>query len=160
MAGGGTTYDVCKAMNRQPLCFDLNPKREEIKRHDIREGYPPETQNCDLIFLDPPYFNMVFHNHRTIEEFYTFIEQLAKDSYNTVKPLGVVAFLMQDMTEKGNHCLSGDSYTLFHEQGFSCVAHISCPLSTEQFLPQQVLKAKEERRMLGRNRDLYIFRKP
>jgi len=159
MAGSGTTYDVCVSMKRTPLCYDIAPKREEILKHDIREGFPEATKDCDLIFLDPPYFNMVFENQKTIEEFYGFIEGLAKSSFETVKKGGIVALLMQDMTEKGNYCLSGESYILFRRAGFSHLAHVSCPLSTEQFIPQQVERAKKEKRMLGRNRDLYVFQK-
>lgn len=159
MAGSGTTYDVCKSMDRRSLCYDLKPTRPEIKKHDIAEGFPEETKDCDLIVLDPPYFNMVFNIHKTVEEFYAFIEKLAKDSLETVRDSGRVALLMQDMTEKGNYCLSGESYMLFRKAGFTCITHVSCPLSTQQFLPQQVERAKSEIRMLGRNRDLYVFQK-
>jgi len=159
MAGGGTTIDVCRLMNRRILAYDISPTREDITKHDIRKGFPEANKNCDLIFLDPPYFDMVFDLFKDVTEFYTFIESLASASYETIKDNGVVAFLMQDMTEKGNHCLSGEGYRIFRDIGFKTVAHISCPLSTQQFLPQQVEKAKKEKRLLGRNRDLYIFRK-
>jgi len=160
MAGGGTTIDVCKAMYRRYLAYDLKPKRDDVRQHDIREGFPKEAKNCDLVFLDPPYYNMVFSDlFKDIDKFYVFINKLAKDSFSTVKDDGYVAFLMQDMTEKGRHCLTGECYRLFRKAGFTCVDHVSCPLPTEQFLPQQVSRAKTERRLLGRNRDLYDFRK-
>jgi len=160
MAGGGTTIDVCKAMYRRYLAYDLKPKRDDIRQHDIREGFPKEAKNCDLVFLDPPYYNMVFEEFfSNIDEFYGFINKLAKDSFSTVKEGGYVAFLMQDMTGKGRHCLSGECYRLFRKAGFTCIDHISCPLPTEQFLPQQVNRTREEKRLLGRNQDLYIFRK-
>lgn len=161
MSGGGTTIDVCKAMYRRYLGFDLNPKRDDIKKHDIREGYPQETKNCDLIFLDPPYYNMVFTDlYKDIDDFYAFITKLVKDSYATVKEHGIVAFIIQDMTEKGKHCLSGESYRIFREAKFDCIDHASVPLSTQQFNAQQLIKAKEDKHLLGTNRDLYIFRKP
>lgn len=159
MAGSGTTIDVCKLMKRHVLAYDINPVRGDIAKHDIRQGYPKECKNCDLIFLDPPYFNMVFDNFQSIDEFYTFIEKLALSSHETVKNEGVIALLMQDMTEKGNYCLSGECYRIFRKVGFEAVAHVSCPLTTQQFLPQQVEKAKEDKHLLGRNRDLYIFKK-
>jgi hypothetical protein len=159
MAGGGTTYDVCRSMNRKVLCYDLNPVRADIKQNDIIEGFPEEASGADLIFLDTPYWNMVFDLHSTVEKFYEFVRILAEKSFETVKQNGVVAYLIEDMTEKANECLSGESYRIFRDQGFTCIAHISCPLSTEQFLPQQVIKAKENKHLLGRNRDLYIFKK-
>jgi len=160
MAGGGTTIDVCKAMYRRYRAYDINPVRDDITQNDIKEGFPKECKNCDLIFLDPPYFNMVFEDlFRDINDFAGFIQKLAEDSFKTVKKTGFVAFLMQDMTEKGNYCLSGECYRIFRKVGFEAVAHVSCPLTTQQFLPQQVEKAKEEKHLLGRNRDLYVFRK-
>lgn len=160
MAGGGTTVDVCKSMYRRYRAYDINPVRDDITKNDIREGFPKECKNCDLIFLDPPYFNMVFEElFKNVDDFYAFIRKLTKDSFKTVKKGGFVALLMQDMTEKDNHCLSGESYRIFRQVGFKNIAHISCPLTTEQFLPQQVEKAKEDKHLLGRNRDLYVFKK-
>jgi len=158
MAGSGTTLDVCKTMNRNCKAYDLNPTRQDIQQHDITNGFPDDCKNCDLIFLDPPYFNMVYDFFKNVEEFYAFIKKLALDCLNTVKENGVVAFLMQDMTEKGNYCLTGECYRLFREVGFETIAHISAPHTTQKFLHLRE-KAINEKRMLGRNRDLYIFRK-
>jgi len=166
MAGSGTTQDACEYMRRKCLSFDITPIRDFIKQNDIRNGFPEETKGCDLIFLDPPYWKMKREDfgfdsvsNEPLTEFLQFLEKLAKDSYETVKPLGVVAILMQDMTEKHNFALSPETYILFKKVGFSCIAHISCPLPTQEFLPQQVEQAKKEKTMLGRNRDLYVFRK-
>jgi len=160
MVGGGTTIDVCKAMYRRYRAYDINKLRDDIQKHDIRNGYPKECKNADLIFLDPPYFDMTFKDlFNDIDNFYGFIGKVAHDSFETVKTNGIVAFLMQDMTELGNYCLSGESYRIFRKEGFTTIAHISCPLSTQQFLPQQVEKAKQDKHLLGRNRDLYIFKK-
>jgi len=160
MVGSGTTKDVCKKMHRRYLVYDLNPITDDIQKNDINNGFPKECKDCDLIFLDPPYFNMVFEGlFKDIDDFYSFIEKLAKNSYKTVKKDGIVALLIEDMTEKGNYCLSGESYRIFIENKFQCINHISCPLSTQQFNPQQMEKAKETRHLLGRNRDLWVFKK-
>jgi len=159
MAGSGTVNDVCKAMYRRYRSYDLEPKREDITKHDIRDGYPRETKNCNCIILDPPYYNMVFDHFKTIEDFYVFLRKVAKDTWKTVQKNGIVALIMQDMTEKGNYCLSGEAYCIFRKSKFTCIDHISIPLSTQQFLPQQFEKAKENKHLLGRNRDLYIFRR-
>lgn len=161
MAGGGTTIDVCKAMYRRYRAYDLNRVRDDITPHDITTGYPKEAQNCDFIMLDPPYYNMVFEGlYANIDEFYKFIAELAKNSYAAIRKGGHVAFIIADMTEKGKYCLSGESYRSFIEAKFQYVDHLSCPMTTEQFNPQQVERAKTEHRMLGRNRDLYVFRRP
>ena len=54
MAGGGTTLDVCESMGRRCLAYDLHPVRPEIAKHDVRDGFPREASECDLIFCDPP----------------------------------------------------------------------------------------------------------
>lgn len=160
MAGGGTTVDVCKVMFRRYQAYDLNPMREDITKNNIREGYPKDCKNIDFVFLDPPYFNMVFKDlFKDIYDFYDFLSELAKNTYDVLRQDGIVAIIMQDMTELGNYCLSGSTFCIFESNGFQPIAHISCPLGTQQFLPQQVEKVKEEKRMLGRNRDIYVFRK-
>jgi len=160
MAGGGTTIDVCKAMYRRYRAYDINPIREDIKQNDIRNGYPKECRNCDLIFLDPPYFNMVFKDFfESVDDFYDFLHKLAEDSYETVRNSGIVALLIMDMTQLGRYCLSGEAYCIFRTKGFQCIDHISVPLTTQQFAPYDVEKAKAEKHLLGRNRDLYIFQK-
>jgi len=166
MAGSGTTYDACQYLRRKSLCYDITPIRDFIKQHDIRNGYPEECNGCDLIFLDPPYWKMKREDfgfdsvsNEPLNEFLKFLEKLATDSFNTVKNYGTVAILIQDMTEKARLSLSGETYAIFKKVGFSCVDHISCPLPTQEFLPQQVERAKEQKTLLGRNRDLYVFRK-
>jgi DNA modification methylase len=70
MAGGGTTVDVCKAMFRRYQAYDINPIREEIKKHDIRQGFPQRAKGCKLIFLDPPswraYNKNLINKHGTL----------------------------------------------------------------------------------------------
>src|SRR5262249_25545306 len=53
MAGGGTTLDVCESMGRRCLAYDLHPVRPDIRELDVGQGFPPETNGCDLIFCDP-----------------------------------------------------------------------------------------------------------
>jgi hypothetical protein len=162
MAGGGTTIDVCKFMNRRCLAYDINKVRNDITAvHDIRNGYPPETKDADLIFLDPPYHDMVFDFFQTLEEFYAFIEKLAKDSYATIRKNGIVAFIMGNTNWKadGFEDLSFKSYQKFIDARFKTINRISVPFSTEQYEAFDVKKTKEEKKMLSLVRDLIIFEK-
>ena len=63
MAGGGTTIDVCLSMGRRCLAYDLHPSRQDILRHDIRNGFPTTAIGCDLIFCDPPYHTMLMQQY-------------------------------------------------------------------------------------------------
>ncbi|MFQ6056865.1 MAG: hypothetical protein ACE5J3_12890, partial [Methanosarcinales archaeon] len=71
-----------------------------IKKNDISKGFPKEVDkvdSVDLIFLDPPYWDMKKDDYKedsvsglSLKEFYSFIEQLAKDCFKTVKKGGKV----------------------------------------------------------------------
>ena len=51
MAGGGTTLDVCLSMGRRCVAYDITPTRPDVKRHDVRSGFPLDCSGCDLVFL-------------------------------------------------------------------------------------------------------------
>jgi DNA modification methylase len=53
-AGGGTTLDVARSLERRALGYDLQPQRKDIFRADARE-LPLEDSKCDFVFMDPPY---------------------------------------------------------------------------------------------------------
>lgn len=159
MAGGGTTIDVCKAMYRRYRAYDIDPLRDDIKKHDIRKGFLKECKGCDLIFLDPPYFDMVFGKlFKDAKEFYDFIRDVAKASKRTVKKGGIVALLMGDRTKEDFECLTSECYNIFRKARFECTARISVPLSTESANAREIVKAKEIKKLLGRDRVLYVFR--
>jgi len=162
MAGGGTIIDVCKLMNRRYLAYDIKPiEKDGITEHDIRNGFPDKTKGCDLIFLDPPYHNMVFDFFETVDDFYSFISKLAQNCYNTVKENGVVSLLMGNTNWKGDgfQDLSFQCYKLFIDAGFIPIMRIAVPFITEQFERFDVERAKKEKEMLGLVRDLIIFKK-
>jgi DNA modification methylase len=57
MAGGGVVGDVCKVLGRKCYMYDVNSAREDIVKHDlVKQGFPKEMENADLIFWDPPYY--------------------------------------------------------------------------------------------------------
>ena len=58
MAGGGTTIDVCRYLLRRYYCYDIAPRRPDIKQRDIRNGYPRFPQKPNFIILAPPYWRL------------------------------------------------------------------------------------------------------
>jgi len=168
--GGGSTLDVCKYMKRRCLIYDVAPVRKEIKKHDIRNGFPTSAEGCDLIFLDPPYWSMLDEKYvkesvssLSYDDFIIFLNELAINCFKNLKLGGYLSFIIQNQTEKD---LNGKpyidwcfiAYEIF-KNNFLPIRRINCPQSTETFLPQQVEKAKSEKRMLGIVRDLVIFQK-
>ena len=178
MAGGGTTIDVCKAMARRYLAFDVQPIRDDIGKHDITMGPPPlpDTVTANggvkLVFVDPPYWTMKDADYsadsvstKTLPEFNEWITQLAHISFDLLAPGGVLAFLIQNQTEKDVPAGLGyidhvfEAYNRLLGVGFLPERRVACPQSTQTFVPQQVEKAKETKHLMGLVRDLLVVRK-
>ncbi|WP_233579050.1 DNA methyltransferase [Tautonia sociabilis] len=172
MAGGGTTLDVCEAMGRRCLAYDLSPVRPEIAQHDVRDGFPPEARECDLVFCDPPYHTMLAGPYAAfgveaepLSGWIRFLNTLARDAFAALRPGGHVALLLANQTEKDlpagfgyvDHAFLG--YAALMQTGFLPVRRISCPMDGS-YLPQHVQRARAEGRLLGQVRDLIVMRKP
>ena len=55
-AGGGVTIDVANDMvNRKCFAYDIAPKRDDIRTHNLVVEKPTEPEKPNLIFLDLPY---------------------------------------------------------------------------------------------------------
>jgi ParB/RepB/Spo0J family partition protein len=172
MAGGGTTLDVCAAMGRRCLAYDLAPARGEIVAHDVTGGLPEACAGCDLIFVDPPYHTLrawryaeVGVGEAPLAGWLRFLEDLARAALERLRPGGYLALLLANQTEKdlpaGYGYLDHAFYGLMamRAAGFVPERRVSCPMSGA-YLPQQVARARREGRMLGQVRDLVIGRKP
>lgn len=172
MAGGGSTIDACKKLNRHCLAYDIQPLKEKgIKYNDITKGFPNECKNCDLIFLDPPYYKInrrlysqVSVSALDIDGFRQFIDKLAIDCFNTVRCGGFVSFLMQNYYVKfarlnGYYDLTLEAIKSFQGAGFKLVNRISCPQSSEVYSAWDIELAKQNRAMLNLVRDLTVFQK-
>ena len=172
MAGGGTTLDVSESMGRQCLAYDIHPVRPEIRKHDVKEGFPLESSGCDLVFCDPPYHTMLARRYEVdgvanapLTQWMEFLKQLAKDCFGVLRPGGHVAILLANQTEKDlpagqgylDHAFMG--YQALVDAGFVPERRVSCPMDGA-YLPQHVKRAREEGRMLGQVRDLLVMRKP
>ena len=172
MAGGGSTLDVSLSMGRRCLAYDIQPVAPEIRRRDIRDGFPAEAAGCDLIFCDPPYHTMLAQWYSTdgvavssFSEWVRFLSDLARSAFTTLQPGGYFALLLGAQTEKAlpsgfgylDHAFLGYSASL--RAGFQPERRISCPMEGA-YTPQQVRQARQDGRLLGQVRDLLILRKP
>lgn len=171
-AGGGVTIDVCNAWNRRVIGMDIDPRRADIERHNIMEGFPGSAKGANLVFLDPPYWNMVAEDYSkdgvaslSIAEFMKFMKKLAIDCYNTVdEATGVTAIIMMkqhfrlpvglDMVDWPFLCVKW-----FTDAGFRYSNRIVNVWPTSLWSPSQVVLAKETKRLLPICGDLLIFRR-
>ncbi len=172
MAGGGGTIDVCLAMGRRCLAYDLHPVRDDVRKIDVRSGLPDEASGCDLVFCDPPYHTMLAGRYpdggaagTSLDQWVAFLAALAQSAFDALRPGGVVALLLANQTEKDlpagfgylDHAFYG--YQALTAAGFLPERRVSCPMAGA-YLPQQVRRARTEGRMLGQVRDLLFMRKP
>ncbi len=170
MAGGGSTIDACLVMGRRCRAYDIAPTRVDILGQDLSEGFPERCKGCDLIFLDPPYWRLQrgFYTEESVSEgglegWREFMRKVAVDSYQTVRPGGHVALVIEaffDEKVTGKFLdLPFECLGYFREAGFKEVQRISIPMPSEIKSVQDVEYAKRKRIMLDLNRDLLIFRK-
>ena len=181
MAGGGTTGDVCKAMYRRCLMYDLHPlkSRPDILQHDITTGFPKKVTQPHFkpqaIFLDPPYWQMKNEDYKTgsvsdldREGFMRFIQKLVSDSYQVLQEKGYLGFLFQDSYRgfKGIYkavtkpLFTAELFPYFLDVGFEPVYWITYPLSLHiQYNATKTQLAKDNKILLHVLLHFLIFQK-
>jgi DNA modification methylase len=163
MAGQGFTRQVCEKYNRKSLMYDIKPINIYVGKHDALEVFPDEVQGCDHIYWDPPYYNLkVKDAYANPKKFYAFIEAVGKNVKEALKIGGKVSFVMCNMN-KGNEpeWLVPNCYNIFIKLGFKCVGWIQAPLPPQNnpYMGAAIVKAKERKKMLGRDRVVMVFEK-
>jgi hypothetical protein len=164
--GGGTTIDVCKAMNRRYQVYDIAPVREDIKKHDITTGFPEKAKKCDFIFLDPPYFQQKkgeYSDHPTnlanldLLPFYETMERIFESAAKTLKKDGYLAFIISSSKDEEQLSFHGFELAKRAEKYLKMVEWIDVPYSTQVHGGAFVKLAKEKKKILYLRRDLVVF---
>ena len=169
-AGGGTTVDTCRKMNRRYICTDrkVKPGREkDILQHDINTGLPEKLKGktVDLAFLDPPYWLQAEGmystdaedlGNMTLEEFNASMQRLLTDLSG--KKTKKIAIVIQP-TQYKNDWKWTDHVFDFDKMlpGYKIEMRYILPYSTQQYNAQMVDKAKESNHCLCLNRDLIVW---
>jgi len=167
--GGGTTADVCKKMFRRYYVSDRKviPGREkDIREWDIKNGLPDDLQKPKLAFLDPPYWKQAEGKYsNNIED----LGNMDIDSFNksmqslfdelTKRKIEKIALVIQP-TQYKNNFIWKDHVFDFAKMlpKYEIEMRYILPYSSQQYTPQVVIKAKEENKCLGLNRDLTVWR--
>jgi len=170
MAGSGITREVCRKLLRRYILFDINPIREDIpiKKNDILQGFPDNIKDIDLVYFDPPYFNLLseYPDNKFTKTYETFIEAMEISLKNILKILkqnGKVALILKPMNEKmleGEWLdLTFDCITIAKRLGYKLEKRICAPLTAQQFNAPDMVRAKEHRIMLNTLRDIVILQK-
>jgi len=170
MAGSGIVRDVCKNLLRRYILFDIKPLREDIPIHknDVLEGFPDRARDADLVYFDPPYYNLMSeYPKNSFNESYESFLQAMETSLENILPIlneeGKVALILKPMNVE---MLSGDwldltidCVSIARSLGYKLVKRLSAPLSTQQFGPNDVTRAKELKITLNTLRDIVILEK-
>lgn len=170
MAGSGVVRDVCRRLLRRYILFDIEPIREDIplEKNDLLEGFPDKAKDTDLVYFDPPYYNLMseYPKNAFNESYESFLQSMEKSLENIksiLKPEGKVALILKPMNVEmisGDWLdLTNDCISIARNLGYNLVKRISAPLSTQQFGPNDVNRAKELKIMLNTLRDIIIIQK-
>lgn len=100
MAGGGSTIDAAEYLGRRCIGYDVAPRRPDIIGHDISLGFPDEAKDAQLIFMDPPYWNMIDEGYtdgsasrKSCADFLEWYKSLLSNAARTVRRGGFVAVI-------------------------------------------------------------------
>jgi DNA modification methylase len=177
MAGSGTTVDACLIMNRRCRAYDIasTTARKDIKQWYLSKGLPYEVMNCDLIILDPPYWDLLKGLYAKesvssldLKGWLEFMQKVSINCYNALKEGGEVTLIigMKDETTNNDDTDTNRFYDLpyycmkiFESANFKEIQRISIPLTTQVKSHHDVEYAKKNRTMLNINRYLIVYRK-
>ena len=168
MAGGGTTIDVCKAMNRRYLAYDINPCRSDILKNDIVAGIPA-GERAKLIVLDPPYsiqkkgeysYEKTELSNLTVPEFYSTINNIIKECKHILLDDGRIACIIS-LLKKDNRLedLGFGCYKIFLDNDLSIDERIVVPYANASSnTGYWIDSARKNKFMLRAYRDLIVFK--
>ena len=168
MAGSGVVRDVCRKLLRRYMLFDIKPLRQDIPifENDILKGFPKKAKDADLVYFDPPYYNLMkeYPINNFTKSYDGFLNSMEK-SLNNIRSIlssnGKVCLILKPMNKKmldGDWLdLTFDCLTIAKKQGYKLLKRISAPFSTQQFGPNDFTRAKEQKVMLNILRDIVIL---
>ena len=172
-AGGGATIDVCKKRLRRYWISDRKPiieREKEIRNLDITNEDIPLNKRWSevtLTYLDPPYWKQVegkYSNdptdlaNMTLEDFtntlVNFVNKIGEKQTH-----GVIAMLMQPTQWNASERQYTDHVIdIIKGVNLPVKYRVSVPYSTQQYTPQMVNWAKENKELLVLTRELIIWR--
>ena len=170
-AGGGITIDVCKYWKRNCVALDIDPRREDIQKHDIRTGFPESARDADLVFYDPPYWNMVAEDYSkdgagsySFGEFIEFLRFLAGAAKETIKIGGFAAFIIMPQYYRLPEGVPYIDWPViwwrfFADAGLTPIQRISNMWPTSIWQAFHVTKAKEDGILLPIMGELCVFQR-
>jgi DNA methylase len=166
MAGGGSTLDAAKYLERRCLAYDLMPVRTDIKQHDALKGLPKEVKKVKLFFLDPPYGSICrgfYEDHASClsrmdkDNFLQSLRGITQECKKALLPDGRLAILVQNIFDwEGDTVFQVLEFLL--QNGWRLDRRIQVPLPTQQISSAVMRWARDNRRLVNIDRDLLVLR--
>jgi DNA modification methylase len=175
-AGGGSTIDLCKKRLRRYLVSDRKPieMREDIREHDIKNGVlsPPTWKDVKLIFLDPPYWKQAEGQYSKdsddlanmeLEQFNKMLSGIIKQYAEKLKRArtenAYIALIIQPTQwNSPNHEYTDHIKDMLIAVPLKIDMRFSVPYSLQQYTPQTVDWAKENKKCLVITREIIVWR--
>lgn len=174
MAGGGSTLDVAEFLGRRSIGYDVAPRRPDIIKHNIADGFPDECREAQLIFMDPPYWNMIDEGYTdesssrmSLDDFAKWYTNLMLNAAMTVRIGGFIAvvnmgqyFRLPESFKGGYIDWPTITYNLLERTGVMAPwARIQSQIAANTYTAFDVTNALEGRFMLPVARDIVIARR-
>jgi len=173
MAGGGSTIDVARFLKRQVIGYDINPLRPDVIKHDITKGYPRDVHKPKLIFIDPPYWNMVVEDYsddaisnNTHTDYLLLLNNLIMNSYNELLPDGFLAIINMSsyyrLPPDHPHYYTDwpiEIYNMMRSIGFTMRYRIAVTYPTTLYGGFHINQAREKRWLLPNLGDIIVGQK-
>lgn len=189
MIGGGTTAIESKLLNRNLMCYDVNPQaialteslldfeldnkaKIKIKLHDAREKNEDlKKESIDFVLMHPPYADIIKYsegkikqdlsNIHNIDDFCDEMEKVAEESYRVLKSWNYCAILIGDTRrEKMYIPLAFKVMERFLKVWFILKEDIIKVQHNCKATWFWVKKSKEANFLLIMHEHLFIFKKP
>lgn len=115
MSGSGTVLDVTTALGRRVAAFDLAPHRRDIARADARR-WPIRSAVAALVIVDSPYSDNIAYRGGSgclgriscrDPRFYEEMGRVAGEAHRTLRPGGVLAWVISDEYRHGTYTATG-----------------------------------------------------
>ncbi len=169
--GGGSTIDRCIDRYRRYYVSDLSPipARDDIRQWDITQGLPDDLPVPDFVFLDPPYWKQAEKKYSekdtdlgnvNLDKFLETIADITKSIKRkwANRPDGKLAIIVSPFYREGQYTdLPLLCYQVISKY-LDLIERIDVPYTTQIVGGDEVNKAKNDKRMIHRVRDLMVFK--
>ena len=173
-AGSGSTIDLCKARMRRYLVSDRKPVdiRDDIREYDINVGVisPPIWKDVGLVYLDPPYWKQAEGEYSddptdlanmTLEDFNKKLSSVIKKYAEKIKrarSMAYIALIIQPTQWKADNKQFTDHVgDMLSAVNLPVNMRYSVPYESQQYTPQMVNWAKENKTCLVLTREIIVW---